>query len=146
MGKRGSAKTPTAILERRGSWRGKVRKNEPKFSAGGMEPPADLTPDERAAWAEVVKLLTPLGVVTVADRMQLRLLASAWHMFRREWRLVVAGKKKSPAQFWKALEMTNRMLAKFGLSPVDRPNVSGSGVSVDDKNKSRFFTPRLSVQ
>ena len=71
MGKRGPARTPTSILQLRGSWRAKVRGDEPTPDEGRPECPDTLTDDERDVWDRVTALLDDMCVLTVADGAQL---------------------------------------------------------------------------
>ena len=66
MGRRGPPKTPTAILEKRGSWLAKTREGEP---APGGEPVAPDWLSERAGklWSELIPMLTGIGVATQVD-------------------------------------------------------------------------------
>ncbi len=68
MGKRGPAKTPTAILERRGSWLAKTRTNEPQFEDGVPDRPDWLRPEALAAWDQIVpKLARVPGLLKTID-------------------------------------------------------------------------------
>ena len=66
MGQRGPAKTPTAVLDQRGSWRGKIRKGEPT-AHGAPVMPDDLDENERAVWQRVVPRLVAMGVAGEVD-------------------------------------------------------------------------------
>ncbi len=68
MGRRGPARTPTPILEARGSPRGKLRaKTEPPAKSGRPRCPAKLTKDEQVVWRSVVAILEGLDVLATAD-------------------------------------------------------------------------------
>ena len=50
MGKRGPSATPTATLEKRGSWRGRVRKNEPQPGLGEPLRPSGMSEQACTEW------------------------------------------------------------------------------------------------
>lgn len=54
----------------------KARAEEPKPATGAPEPDADLSPEARAAWGDVVARLAGTGVITQAERPLLRLYAT----------------------------------------------------------------------
>ena len=77
MGKRGPAKTPTAILKKRKSRKAKARKNEPKPPARStarrktctIPPPDSIKKNKRAVaiWKKVGLIAEAMGTLTVAD-------------------------------------------------------------------------------
>ena len=78
---RGPAPLPTALKVLRGS---RVRnRREPKPLAGRPVCPADLGPEERAAWREIVGLLVRVpGLLTQADKPSLELVARTLPIWR----------------------------------------------------------------
>lgn len=85
MAARGPAPQPTALKVLRGA---RVRnRREPKPAAGRPSMPADLGPEERAAWRELVNLLLRVpGLLTRADKLALELGARTLP----PWRAVMA--------------------------------------------------------
>lgn len=67
MGRRGPPKTPTKLLEARGSWRAKGRKKEPRAESARPRRPAWLSPAARRIWDRLLPVLDELGVLAVAD-------------------------------------------------------------------------------
>ena len=88
MAGRGPAPQPTALKVLRGA---RVRnRREPKPVTGRPSRPADLGPEERAAWRELVNLLLRVpGLLTRADKPALELAARTvpiWRASMRELR------------------------------------------------------------
>lgn len=83
MGKRGPAKTPTPVLQLRGSWRADTRDGEPQGPEGTPECPARLLDEARQIWDEIVPILDNMGVLTLADGNALTRYCS---MFVRWWK------------------------------------------------------------
>lgn len=59
--------TPTRILEARGSWRAKIRPDEPQPALAMPEPPKFLKPADKKYFREMVNQLFACGIMTVAD-------------------------------------------------------------------------------
>ena len=66
MGQRGPAKTPTAVLEQRGSWLAKTRRGEPT-AHGQPVAPDYLDDQEKEVWNRVVPRLVAMGVAGEVD-------------------------------------------------------------------------------
>ena len=83
MGKRGPAKTPTAELKLRGSWRANERINEPVFDDGVPECPDWLRPEAKEAWDDVVpKLAAVPGLLKAIDENALVVYCQTWAKWR----------------------------------------------------------------
>ena len=83
MGKRGPAKTPTAILERRGSWRAKERTGEPEFEDDVPQCPLWLRAEAKEAWEEIVPRLAAVpGLLKSVDRNALSRYCQTWAKWR----------------------------------------------------------------
>lgn len=68
MGKRGPAKTPTEVLKKKGSWRGKARaKKEPSSPSANIRVPKEMTKDARKVWRQMLPKLQTMRVMTEAD-------------------------------------------------------------------------------
>ena len=155
MGQRGPKPTPSAILNARGSWRGKANKAEPQPPAGVADAPAWLTPAARAVWAQLVPLM-PAGVLTRVDELS---LARYCDSFVR-WRQAAAalddhgstyevdgrnGKqhklRPEVAEYHALAAMLVRLEQEFGLTPSSRTRIQvpdDQGKAKDD-GKGRFF-------
>jgi len=86
MGKRGPQPTPTAILEKRGSWLAKTRRGEP-IPTGEMslDVPVILKDIEAVErWNEVAPQLKNLGVVTLVDSATLIRYCRYWGLWCRQ--------------------------------------------------------------
>ena len=83
MGKRGPAPTPTAILLKKGSWRGKVNKDEPKPKSEKPKRPEWIDKYANSAWQALVPKLVELGVVTKLDRNLLTRYCQTWSRWRQ---------------------------------------------------------------
>lgn len=146
MGARGPARTPTAILQARGSWLADEpeRKHEPEFTVGTPERPKFLSPMADQEWNRLVKLLVPSRVLTEADRMALASLCECWADFvnaterlqaatGKQWRLALNAKRACSDALIKAA-------AQFGLTPAARSRVQAiEGKNADSDKKARFF-------
>jgi P27 family predicted phage terminase small subunit len=67
MGKRGPAKTPTAILELSGSWRAGERKNEPVPPDREYACPEWIRERAKEYWDNITGILSDMGVMSCAD-------------------------------------------------------------------------------
>lgn len=150
MGLRGPPPTPKSELEARGSWLAKHRADELTIEpVDALAPPAHLDKEARRQWQAVVGLLAPRGVLTEADVMALTMLCELWAedrvLGKKIKRLVVGSLdwnrvRNARSDIRKQLK---DMLAKFGLTPADRPRVKLQGQKPEANAKSRFFKPRL---
>jgi len=68
MGKRGPVKTPTAVLEKRGSWLAKTREDEPQADGAPVKPDG-MSQTAEAIWDRLVPRLSAMGVVGEVDSM-----------------------------------------------------------------------------
>jgi len=64
---RGPKPTPTAVLNLRGSWRGKSRKGEPQPESAIPDPPAVVTGRALEEWNRMSPILHATGCLTLAD-------------------------------------------------------------------------------
>lgn len=67
MGRRGPAPTPTEVLNRRGSWRGKKRGGQPPREAGRPHQPTWFGDAELEVWEWLVARMEAMGVLSLAD-------------------------------------------------------------------------------
>jgi len=82
----GRNKTPTPILEARGSFiqnPSRVRKNEPKPNGTLGSPPKYLSPEQKKIWKEIAKRLAP-GVTAASDRDAFEMMVRLTQQMRNE--------------------------------------------------------------
>lgn len=139
MGKRGPRKTPTGILQLRGSWRAGVGKriSEVKVKSEVPNPPAMLNREGKAEWKRVVKELDALGLIAKIDRAGLSILCNAWSDYvgarsqlkKLKDRIYENEKGEIKAHpFVKimndALTQWHRMCKEFGMAPASRAGLA----------------------
>lgn len=140
MAGRGPAPTPTALKVLRGAKR--RNRSEPTPPSGEPMMPADLSPAEIAAWRAVVaELQTVPGLLTVADRGVLELVARTEPIFRDcaahvrdHGAVVVARDDKGVVKFLqttpqaqllvKLAAQLKSLYAELGLTPAGRSRLS----------------------
>ena len=137
MGRRGPTPTPTAELERRGSWRAGARKRaEPTAPQGRPAEPAGFADDELDVWRRTVDYIEALGMLARTDEAVVaryaQKLAGYWRDADTVRRLgpdeVVEGKdgrpetrERSAAKRMSRIEgELIRLEREFGLTPAAR--------------------------
>ena len=127
----GPPPTPTAILKARGSWRAKLRPDEPLFRPSAPQLPDWLPANAVAEWDKLVPKLLALGVLAEVD---VGMLAA----YCLTAALVVdltqqIGAAKSVAKIAKLQRRRQETIAEqiklaqqFGLSPSARTRVKGT--------------------
>ena len=111
----GRNRTPTAILESRGSFinhknRKEARAGEPIVTKKLGSPPKTFTDEQRELWREFAKMV-PAGVATYADRWAVEIVVCAMAKFR-------AG-----TIYGAEIGQLTSLLSSFGLTPADRSRV-----------------------
>lgn len=159
MGARGPAPKPTAILKRRGSWRGTYsNKKEPAprgvSSTKDLPAPAWLVGAGRKKYGELVTLLAALRVLTLADgealarycKLQQRWCqAEAW-LDENGPVIIILDEEGNPhsrlapqARLASTLaEQLLRLEQQYGLTPSARSRVSAVETQ-EESGKGRFF-------
>ncbi len=155
MGKRGPQKTPTKMLEARGSWRANGRDAEPEPEPiSGADCPEWIPELGQKWWPQICNELAAMNVLTTADLLAVGLLVDSLAQWL-EYREVVkrdgvflthpqSGHKilhpayRASKDAWEQVLKVSR---EFGMTPASRANLSvsketGSG---GKKDKSRFF-------
>ena len=129
MGVRGPAPMDNAELARRGSRRARGRGESLRLEAKAPDPPASLSAAARAEWRRVCRVLRPADVLTEADRIGLTLLCQ---LCVEDQELGALLQRLLPGSAdWRSLARVRKdvrgqlmvMLARFGLTPADRPRV-----------------------
>jgi hypothetical protein len=120
----GRTRTPTVVLERAGSFRRHPERRRVDPPSGGTLglPPAAMTDDEKACWAELAAI-APVGVLSKGDRFIVEVIVKLMVEHRTEG---LSGAK---------LTALTSGLAKLGLSPADRSRVS----AVEATNETNPF-------
>jgi hypothetical protein len=111
----GLNRTPTAILEARGSFishknRKDARAGEPVVTKKLGSPPKSFTDQQKKLWREFAKVV-PAGVATYADRWAVEIVVCAMAKFRAG---TISGTETG--------HLTS-LLSRFGLTPADRSRV-----------------------
>jgi P27 family predicted phage terminase small subunit len=140
MGKRGPPPTPTPILQLRGSWRGKLNRDEPQPEPVAPEKPGWIDGYASEAWDYLVPVLERMRVLTEADGKALTMLCITWSRWRQCEEFVAEhgevypikdreGKTKELRRFPQAVaaetlgRALNRYLGEFGLTPATRSRI-----------------------
>ena len=135
MGKRGPAKKPTAMHERTGSWRGKVRKDEPVYNGiQDLRMPLGLGYHGKKIWNRLLPLLTGQGVLTDADLAGFERYCFLW----QAWKDLAKAKDLDINKLMKIESGFSKLEQQFGLTPASRPNVKATKNVQEDASK-RFF-------
>lgn len=137
MGRRGPRKTPTGILNLRGSWRAGQRVGEVKVKSEVPTPPAMLSREAKAEWKRVVKELDALGLIAKLDRAALTILCNAWGDYtaaRKDLKKEGSNTYSNDKGEIKAHPLVKimndaisqwcRMCKEFGMAPASRAGLS----------------------
>jgi hypothetical protein len=146
-GRSGGRKTPTAILLKRGSWRGKVRKGtEPEVMLDRFVVPANLSREVQAYYNANLSDFKARGILSDTDSIAFEMLAKAFARWRAVDELLRTDDNEIARMFGKdaitgklattdiAKEEKERfrilkdMLIQFGFTPVTRANVNKTDV------------------
>ena len=129
--KPGPRKTPTAILEKRGSWRAGSRGGEPAAIPGTPKKPAFVTGKAALYWKRTVALLAGMGVLTAIDGIALAIYC----VYLDKW-VVEITKGPEEEQFLSDQKMYLKEIhhgeKSFGLSPADRAGIIVGTRQTDD--------------
>ena len=158
MGERGPAKTPTRILQMRGSWRARARRDEPKPESGRPRCPRWLGSRARRKWREVVPHLASMRVLAKCDRNALARYCQLMAMWQeaQDWlrkhgtvypekdakgRTVGIREYPQVGTVLRIGEQLLRLEKVFGLTPSARAGLAVPKTEgVTDPRKARFFT------
>ena len=138
--KRQNPKTPTSVLLKRGSWRGRQRAEAeqsaapaPRLPVKAPTAPTWLSTEARREWKRVVPALEKLGILHEAHRGALVCLCESWSMYRRcDERLRELELGTQAAQYvakCRAVEQAAylRACSEFGLTPASLARVTPAG-------------------
>ena len=129
----GLNRTPTAILESRGSFIGHknrkdARAGEPVVTKKLGSPPKTFTDEQKKLWREFAKMV-PAGVATYADRWAVEIVVCAMAKFRAG---TITGAETA--------QLTS-LLSRFGLTPADRSRVVATLAPKPDDDWSDLDEP-----
>lgn len=117
---KGRKKTPTAILEKRGSWRAKTRVDEPVYEiAGDLTMPKILKADGKAIWQKILPMVIGQGVLTQADLAAFTRYCFYW----QTWQELARNPERNINDLVKVEGIVLKLETQFGLTPASRPNV-----------------------
>ncbi|MFA7237880.1 MAG: phage terminase small subunit P27 family [Phycisphaeraceae bacterium] len=157
MAKRGPSKTPTAILQARGSWRAKTRAGEPQ-SDGVPQPPDWLDGAAKDVWDAQIPMMIDMGIVGRIDANAIARYCQvlAWWIdckkfidkygptFKNSRGLET--EHPTVARAAKLGDQLLRLEREFGLTPAARPGLPLTAKPDDGDAPdgiTRFFNPRL---
>ena len=158
MARMGRPPVPNSIREMMGSHHRRPNVPEPKI-AGVVRCPKALSPEVRKVWKRLARILTPIGLLSVADQDLFGQLCIAIDRSARAQRELAAYgevlnvKGKPTANPWLRIASESeksivRLAAEFGLSPSARsgifasllpPPAPAAAPSNDERDNSRFF-------
>lgn len=149
--KPGRKPTPTAVLEKRGSWRAKKRLSEPEATPGEPSMPTFLDAEAKRCWKRLAKSLGGMRVLCKDDREALAGLCQQWSLFVKTSKMLNAITNATELLSYKGLASTNstafqnytRMCESFGLTPSSRSRVNvpkADGSKTEGKNR---FRPKI---
>jgi hypothetical protein len=132
----GLNRTPTAILEARGSFinhknRKDARAGEPVVTRKLGGPPKTFTDEQKKLWREFAKIVPP-GVATYADRWAVEIVVCAMTKFRAG---TISGTETG--------HLTS-LLSRFGLTPADRSRVVATVVPKEESEWAELDEPQNS--
>ena len=153
MGKRGTKPTPTETLKVRGSWRAKVRIDEPQPVPGAPDCPEWITGEAKAEWERQIVDLDARRLLAKSYRAALAMFCQAWGQYvdavkyiqeRGDAGLITITDKGNEIQNPmvgiqnKAFERANKLGQQFGFSPSAQVGIKTDGTKEKD-DKKRFF-------
>ena len=157
MGKRGPAKTPTAILKLHGSRLAKDRdKVQPKPSRGAPRCPASLSDEAKQVWRQIVPKLIDMRVLCKVDAGTLERYCDEFARWRRASDFIKQHGESYPiknadgslkyVQQFPQVSISSKLSAsllrieqEFGLTPSARAGLSVTPQPTADPKQSRYF-------
>ena len=144
MAGKGKPKTPTAVLNKRGSWRGKARKAEPQYGeVTETWMPSGFGYHGKKIWKRLLPMLAEQGVLTDADIAGLERYCFLWD----QWKLLTKPKRDEEGnlldvdinKLMKLESGFSKLEQQFGLTPASRPNIKATKVESKEDKTKRFF-------
>lgn len=147
MGRRGPKPTPTAILEKRGSWRADAREGEPLPDPllEVPDPPDHLSDIARRIWQESAPAMVGIGTLTTDDLRSFERYCRAFALWSKKARELEEAAEITESMTKGLVNLDNqlrRLEAAFGKNPADR-----AGLSLPDRKTAAdpFQKPKLKV-
>lgn len=148
---KGAKPIPTHLKVVRGTAEKRyMNPNEPTPDLSDMEPPQELSPDARAEWDRVRKLLLDAGIVSVLDTAALVAYCetyATWADATQKVRKTGAVLKKGNGDLYRnpflrvandAQDRMIKLMAEFGMTPSSRTRVSARKDKPKDDPWSEF--------
>ena len=149
---RGRRRTRLSEKQARGIHAGdRDKRLRPYAQPGEPTPPPTLTPESRAVWRELLRMLRPLEVITPADAVAFGLLCEELAELRRLRRILndkgstLRVKTKYGSAEWARTEVkqadavwrrVERLLRQFGMTPAARRHVHTAPIRLDQTEES----------
>ena len=145
---RGPKPTPTAVLNLRGSWRGKSRKGEPQPEVTIPDPPAVVTGRALEEWNRMAPILQATGCLTLADVAIFTIYCQAYADWQDALEQIIATGGpivRAPTGFAmpnpyltirnQAAKHLLSSAAELGLSPSARTRIKAEPAATKDSSK-----------
>ena len=141
---RGRKKTPTAILEKRGSWRAKTRQHEPIYDPvkSDMAIPSILKAEGKKIWKDIFPRLANMGVLTDVDLAAFTRYCFYW----QRWKEALKKPETKISDLVKLENIILKLEQQFGLTPVSRPNITSNQVDNEDKDQKKHDYFKSSIR
>jgi P27 family predicted phage terminase small subunit len=160
MGKRGPRRTPTSILQARGSSWASRRKGELKPDAGEPVMPTWLDDAAKTCWQQLVDMYRPLGLLTLLDANALARYCRTWSRWVAVEQFLVTNGPTYPvtdangnlkrvsaypevAISRQLAEQLRRLEIEFGMTPSSRANLDIEKPSPAKSEIEEFIAQRF---
>lgn len=145
MGKRGPKPTPTAVLEKRGSWRAVERDGEPVPDGldAPPDPPKGMTGRAAEVWRDSAARMVGIGTLTEEDLATFERYCRAYALWTKKAEEADAADEITEGMTKALVNLDNqlrRLEAAFGKNPADR-----SAIKLPEKRRTNdpFQKPKL---
>lgn len=134
VGTRGPSKTPTKVLEMRGSWRADTRMDEPQPNTERPTCPAWLPAQAKSIWRVLIPQIEYMGILGTCDRIAL----ARYCKLVCRWR-----EAEDEGDVDKSIRVSIHLLKlerEFGLTPSARAGLAKPKENANEnRGKARFF-------
>ena len=149
MSRHGPARTPTRILQLRGSWRANNRPAPAPPPGGPPTCPEWLDDEAKREWERIIPLLAEMGNAAAAYQAVIAIYCcefAHWQRVRRslqgdQFAPGTVERSRVVAEANAAGAMMSRLAGKLGLTPADRFDAEAAPDDLPRTDKSRFFDP-----
>jgi len=145
MGRRGPSRTPSKILQMRGSRQADNRVDEPIAPEGEPVMPDWLTEDARPFWLGLCDNLRMMKLLHVTDAGAMGRYCQLFARYARVEARIAADEEHPKAEGWhmRAGALSDKLLRlekEFGLTPAARANLAVEKKDPNEnRGKKRFF-------